>query len=319
MEPPRARWRGAGLAWALIALAFVAPIPAGAMLNAPAYGSGQIVGGMLLWLLAVLLITVVIWRAARPPERLKVLFAGAALLWLISGWTIYRIAEFGSISAEFDAASAEMARARSAAATAGSQMGGDEARGDASKAAAAAAAIDLADERIPLRERLVAVAQRARGRELDMAREFREKMAASNIEQSLDMARLADAQGRREISQSAGRYREALAWHEKMLLDLQAASAQDIRALALPESSVKEMLAGNAKAVRENQPKLKAFYDRERRFVTLVDELVSFLDARSGSFKLEGDTLVFQFPADSAAFETRMRALTQPGTPEATR
>lgn len=297
-EPPRARWRSAGLAWALIALAFIAPFPAVAILNAPAYGSGLIVGRILMWALAVLLIIVMIWRAARPAQRLTVLLAGAVLLWLISGWTIYRLAEFHSLSAEFDAASAEMARSRSAA-------------------AAPAVSIDLADKRIPLRERLVAVAQRARGRELDMAREFREKMAASNIEQSLDMARLADSQGRREISQSAARYREALAWHKKMLLDLQAASAQDIRALALPESSVKEMLAGNAKAVRENQPKLEAFYDRERRFVTLVEELVSFLDAHAGSFKLEGDTLIFQSPADSASFETRMHALTQPEAPNA--
>jgi len=295
------------LGWTLIALGFFAPFLT-AMLVSANYGSaGYTAGRGFLISIAVVIYTVFAVRRSTPKGRGRIILVAGIVILAVNLWFCVAIAEEAEIDREVAASKLERDRINQAAtaeitAINSLQLDGQESTGW-QRYATPEGTIDLGDEAIPLRERLIEMTRRARARDVDSARAMRLAVDESGLAFALDPNRLLDPQGRAESLQGLARYRTFIDSYEDRTREMGEVAGAEIKSLKLPKASEQEALAGLKRREQDNAPRLMAMLAGERTVIDQIESLVRFVDMHGSSAYVVDGALKFPDAADQAEFD----------------
>lgn len=301
------------LGYILAAIGFLAPLMA-AMLGGANYESaGYTAGPGYLFSIAVLIYTVFAVRKATPEKRGGTILIAGIVVLAINLWFCVRIVEDAGVHREVLASKAEIDRITQAALEEIAAISSGQPDGQVStewqRYATPAATIDLANDAIPLRERLIEMTRRGRAREVEFARTMNREVEESGLAYALDPESLLDSQHRADSLRRLERYRQFINSLGDCARKLMEMADTDFKSLKLPTASEQEMLVGRKRRERDDTQQLEAMIASERAVIDQVEALVRFVEAHKSSAQVSNDALEFRDAANQAEFDGMLAQL----------
>ena len=303
--------------WMLITAGLCAPIATLALTHADPHAAGAASGtNYLLSIVAAVLALIQSRKSATEQERRAVPLAGVVVLGL-NLWSSYHIVQIAHADREMAAARPEIDRILQAAETEGTLLSSGQLNPRVTTAAwrpyaANANSIDLGDTKTPLRARFIELTRRAKGRELDLARERQTLARASGLATVLEPDELLRAAARYQALHGMPPYREFLDSYSERVRALQRQTETDVHALGLPEVSERELIASFNRHTDETVAAVRTFVDSERNSLNLAMRLVNYIDARVGDARLVDGNIVFNNVSLQIEYDRLRAQLGQP-------
>ena len=301
------------LGYLLAALGLFAPFIT-AMLAGANYGSaGYTAGSGYFFSIAVLIYAVFATRKAASAKRGGTILVAGIIVLAVNLWFCVKIAENAGIDHEVVASGAEIDRITGAAMEEMAAISSGQSDGQVSTAwqryATSAGTIDLGNDDVPLRERLIEMARRGRSRDVEFARTMNREVEKSGLADALDPEGLLNSQQRTDSLRRLEQYRQFINSFGERAQELNDLADADIKSLKLPTAAEQDMLDGRKRRERDDAPRIEAMIASERAVIDQVEALVQFVEAHKTSAHVSNNALKFSDAANQAEFDEMLTRL----------